>query len=146
MCTNTSKTIVQQRERPGIISRSVTNDHRRRINPGTRVIAIPSESGSLQWKTPSECIWDDSEFSQNGLQLQSKIAMRQITEQHDISVAMFFTSVVGLQNAGISELLDDLALMQQDGSDDTATVFRLYERIEVYRRSSTDQIKCAPRN
>ena len=72
--------------------------------------------------------------------------MRQITEQHDISVAMFFTSVVGLQNAGISELLDDLALMQQDGSDDTATVFRLYERIEVYRRSSLDKIKCAPRN
>lgn len=72
--------------------------------------------------------------------------MRQIIEQHDPAVASFFTSVVRLPNAGIGELLGDLTLMQQDGSDDPATVFRLYERIEVYRRSSPDKIKCAPRS
>lgn len=91
---------------------------------------------------PSECVWDDSEFSQNELQLRSKIAMQQIITQHAPAATSFFTSIIKLPNAGIDELLGDLRLLQQDGSDDSATIFRLYERIEVYRRSSADKIKC----
>ncbi|OBT52528.1 hypothetical protein VE04_07127, partial [Pseudogymnoascus sp. 24MN13] len=113
------------------------------IDPRSRIIAIPSESGSLEWKMPSECVWDDSEFSQNELQLRSKIAMEQIIKQHAPAAASFFTAIIKLPNAGIDELLSDLRLLQQDGSDDSATVFRLYERIEVYRRSSVEKIKDA---
>lgn len=93
---------------------------------------------------PSECVWDDSEFSQNELRLHSKIAMRQIIEQHAPAAASFFTGIIKLPNAGIDELLGDLELLQGDGSDDSATIFRLYERIEGYRRSSLEKIKCAP--
>lgn len=88
------------------------------------------------------CVWDDSEFSQNELQLRSKIAMQKIIMQHAPAATSFFTSVIKLPNVGIDELLGDLRLLQQDGSDDSATVFRLYERIEVYRRSSAEKIKC----
>lgn len=95
---------------------------------------------------PSECVWDDSEFSQNELQLQSKIAMQQIIEQHAPAAASFFTAIIKLPNAGIDELLGDLKLLQRDGSDDSATVFRLYERIEVCRRSSVEKIKCVPKD
>ncbi|RFU23945.1 hypothetical protein B7463_g12390, partial [Scytalidium lignicola] len=113
------------------------------IDPGSHVIAIPSALGSLEWKTPSECVWDDSEFSQNELQLRSKIAMRQIIEQHAPIAILFFTTIIKLQNAGIDELLSDLELLQRDGSDDSATIFRLYERIETYHRSSPAKIKRA---
>jgi len=90
---------------------------------------------------PSQCVWDDQEFSQNGLQLQSKVALRRIIEQHSPITTSFFTNILKLSNAGIDELLDDLQILQRNGSDNSMIIFRLYERIETYRRSSLDKIK-----
>lgn len=111
------------------------------IQPSSYCIAVPSISGSLEWKMPSQCVWDDQEFSQNGLQLQSKVAMRRIIEQHVPLTTTFFMSILKLKNAGIDELLDDLRILQRNESDNSMTIFRLYERIETYRRSSLEKIK-----
>lgn len=90
---------------------------------------------------PAQCVWDDEEFSRNGLVLESKFTMRQIIEQHAPSVVPFFTTMLRLQNAGIFELIADLKLMQENGRDDSQRVFRLYERIESYRRQWGREIK-----
>jgi hypothetical protein len=112
------------------------------IDRSSCCIAVPSASGSLEWKMPSQCVWNDQQFSQNELQLRSKVAMRRIIEQLAPSTVSFFTSILKLPDAGIVELLDDLKLLQRDGSDDYTTVFRLYERIETHRRGSHAIIKC----
>lgn len=107
------------------------------ISHKTACIAMPSLSGcSLEWKTPSQCVWDDAEFSQNGLELNSKTAIRRTVEQYAPMAKAFFTDFLKLRNAGINELLADLVLMQKDKRDDPKTVHRLYERIESHRRSS----------
>ncbi|KAF1960437.1 putative heterokaryon incompatibility protein [Byssothecium circinans] len=107
-----------------------------RVNDQTACIAVPSLSGStLEWKTPAQCVWDDEEFSQNELKLESKTAIRRTVEQHAPTAKAFFTDVLKLPNAGINELLADLALMQKRNPDDPKRVYRLYERIQSCRRS-----------
>ena len=108
-----------------------------RFNPGREVpcIAVPALSGSaLEWKSPAQCVWDDDEFSQNELVLESKTAIRGIVEQHAPKARTFFTDVLNLQDAGIGELLADLKLMQTEKRDDPQRVHRIYERIESCRR------------
>lgn len=78
-------------------------------------------------------MWDDEEFSQNGLELESKTAIRRTVEQHASAAKAFFTDILELPNAGIHELLADLALMQEKNRDDPKRVLRLYERIENCR-------------
>jgi hypothetical protein len=102
----------------------------------TPCIAVLSSSGSaFEWKTPAQCVWDDDEFSQNGLVLESKTAIRHTIEQYAPTAKAFFTHNLNLRNAGIDELLADLALMQKNKRDEPKRVYRLYERIESYRRS-----------
>lgn len=86
-------------------------------------------------------MWDDIEFSQNGLELESKTAIRRSVEEHAPSTKAFFTDVLKLPNAGLGELLADLALMQEQNRDDPKRVYRLYERIESCRRSRPKSIK-----
>lgn len=98
-------------------------------------IAVPSSSGSaLEWKTPAQCVWDDDEFSQNELELESKTPIRRTVEQHAPTAKAFFTDVLKVPNAGINELLADLALMQKRKRNDPKRVYRLYERIESCHR------------
>jgi hypothetical protein len=112
------------------------------VNDKTPCIAIPSSSGSaLEWKTPDQCVWCDDEFSQNELELESKTAIRRTVEQHAPTAKAFFTDVLKLPNAGIDELLADLALMQKKKRDDPKRVHRLYERIESCRRIWPKKIK-----
>lgn len=85
-------------------------------------------------------MWDDEEFSQNGLELESKTAIRRTIEQHASAAKAFFTDILKLPNAGIHELLADLALMQKKKRDDPKRVHRLYERIENCRRRWPDTI------
>jgi hypothetical protein len=105
---------------------------------------VPSSSGSdLDWKTPAECVWDDDEFSQNGLVLESKTAIRRTIEQHAPTTKAFFTDILDIRNAGIHELLDDLELMERKKRDDPNRVYRLYERIESCRRACPEMIRHA---
>lgn len=111
-------------------------ENRFSVDDRTACIALPPLSGSaLEWKTPAQCVWDDDEFSQNKLELESKTAIRRTVEQHAPTAKAFFTDVLQLPNAGIDELLADLALMQSKKRDDPKRVYRLYERIESHRRS-----------
>jgi hypothetical protein len=112
------------------------------VDDETVCIAVPSLSGpGLEWKTPAQCVWDDEEFSQNEIELESKLAIRPILEDHMPTAKAFFTNVLKLSNAGIVELLDDLKLMQREERDDPRRVYRLYERIESCRRHYSYQIK-----
>jgi hypothetical protein len=117
----------------------MTSDH---FDEEVACIAIPSRSGSaLSWKTPAQCVWDDAEFSQNNIQLESKIALRPIVEQHMPAARTFFTQILRLPNAGINELLADLALMQATSSHNSRRVDRIYERIESCRRTYPRKIR-----
>lgn len=109
--------------------------NRFRVHGETACIALPLSPWSLTWKTPVECVWDDSEFSQNELSLESKTAIRHIIEEHAPGTSAFFTNLLNLTDAGIHELLADLTLMQRMDRDDPNRVYRLYERIESHRRS-----------
>ena len=93
--------------------------------------------------TPAQCVWDDSEFSQNGLQLESRTAIRRSIEEHAPASMRFFTDVLKLRNAGLDELLADLLLMQEQNRDEPERVYRFYERIESYHRSQPRVIKYA---
>jgi hypothetical protein len=105
-------------------------------------VAIPSRSRSaLNWKTPAQCVWDDAEFSQNNIQLKSKIALRPIVEQHIPAARPFFAQILKLPNAGIDELLADLALMQVTSSHNPKRVHLIYERIKSCRRTDPRKIK-----
>jgi hypothetical protein len=116
--------------------------NRFRVYDQTACIAVPSLRGSaLEWKTPAQCVWDDQEFSQNGLELESRTVIRRTVEQHAPLAKAFFTDVLKLPNAGIHELLADLTLMQQKKRDDPERVYRLYERIESCRRRWPNIIK-----
>jgi hypothetical protein len=107
-------------------------------------VAIPSLSGSaLTWKTPAQCVWDDNEFSQNNIKLESKIAIRPIVEQYMPAAKTFFTHILKLPNAGIHELLADLALMQSKNRCEPKRVHRIYERIESCRRTYSQTIMYA---
>jgi hypothetical protein len=86
-------------------------------------------------------VWDDDEFSQNDIKLESKIALRRIVEQHMPAAKAFFTQILKLPNAGINELLADLALMQATSSYDSKRVDRIYERIESCRRTYPRKIR-----
>ncbi|KAF2008954.1 putative heterokaryon incompatibility protein [Aaosphaeria arxii CBS 175.79] len=105
-------------------------------------IAIPSPSGTkFEWKSPSQCVWDDEEFSQNELILESKIAIHHIIEQYAPTAVPFFTKVLEIPNAGVAELLADLKLMQEQKRDEPKRVYLLYERISNYRRGFAGMIK-----
>lgn len=107
----------------------------------TACIAMPSLSGSiLEWKSPAQCVWNDDEFSQNKLKLESKIAIRSTVEWYAPKAKAFFTDILKLPNAGIDELLEDLALMQKMRCDNPKRVHRLYERIESCRHRSSKTI------
>jgi hypothetical protein len=122
------------------VERSMLNEmllieNRFSVDDKIACIAVPSSSGSaLEWKTPAQCVWDDDEFSQNELELESKTPIRRTVEQHAPTAKAFFTDVLKVPNAGIDELLADLALMQKKKRDDPKRVHRLYERIESCRR------------
>jgi len=111
------------------------------LNGSSLCIAIPTENGALEWKTPSQCVWDDAEFTQNGLNLQSKVSMKKLIEQHTPNATHFFTDLLKIPDAGIDELLEDLRLLQQALSNDSKTVFLLYERIQTHCRSSAAKVK-----
>jgi hypothetical protein len=116
-------------------------ENRFTIDNKSACIAVPSSSGSaLEWKTPAQCVWDDEEFSRNGLELESKTAIRRTVEQHAPTAKAFFTDAIKLRNAGIDELLADIALMQEKKRDDPKRVYRLYERVESCRRSCSKKI------
>ncbi|KAF2176591.1 hypothetical protein K469DRAFT_698364 [Zopfia rhizophila CBS 207.26] len=104
----------------------------------SRVIAL-----SNVWKRPSECVWDDSEFTQNGLHLQSKTAIRRRLLSYVPRIEVFLTRILNLPNAGVRELLLDLEKLQREGSEDAATIFRIYERISGYCRSNSNDIRAA---
>ncbi|KAF2104912.1 hypothetical protein NA57DRAFT_51704 [Rhizodiscina lignyota] len=106
-------------------------------------IAVPSDSGSLTWKLPFQCVWGDHEFSQNGLHLRSRISLQHIMERYLSDAVSFFTGILRIPNAGIDDLLGDLRLLQQEHSDDASTIFRLYERITAHCRSSRNEIRAA---
>lgn len=117
-------------------------ENRFRVDDRTAYIAVPSSSGStLEWKTRAQCVWDDDEFSQNGLKLESKTAIRSIVERHLPIAKAFFIELLKLPNAGTHELLADLALMQKKKLDDSKRVYRLYERISSWRRAYPNMIK-----
>ncbi|KAK8912646.1 hypothetical protein VCV18_012325 [Metarhizium anisopliae] len=119
--------------------------HATTLNENTRCIALPASSGSaLEWKTPAQCVWDDDEFSQNGLELVSKTAVRSIIEHYAPTTKEFFTNILRLPNAGIYELLEDLALMQEAEHDIPEQVYQLYERVQTYRRSCPEAIVHRP--
>jgi hypothetical protein len=105
-------------------------------------IAIPSRSESiLEWTSPTRCVWDNKEFSENGLRLESKVALRIIVEHHMPTAKKFFTQSLDLEDAGIHELLADLILMQAAKRDDPNRVYRIYERISTHRNSSRKTIR-----
>jgi hypothetical protein len=107
-------------------------------------VAIPSLSESaVTWITPVQCVWDDEEFLQNKIKLESKTALRSIVEQHMPAAKTFFTHILRLPNAGIHELLADLALMQATNRYDSKRVHRIYERIESCRRTYSKTITYA---
>lgn len=114
-----------------------------RFSDGTVCIATPSLSrSSLEWRAPAQCVWGDEEFSRNGLSLESKFAIRPIIEQRAPTAEPFFTGILNLRNAGINELLSDLALMQKKRRvGELKRVYRLYERIENDRRSYRKTIR-----
>ena len=115
------------------------------IDSSSCCIAVPSTSGKLQWKTPSECVWRDTEFSENGLQLRSKLAVQPLIDLHAPDTSPFFTNILKLPDAGIDELLGDLKMLQQESSDDVMLVFLFYERIQTHRRNgaASDKIRYA---
>lgn len=86
-------------------------------------------------------MWDDEEFSENGLELECKTAIRHTVEQHAPAAKAFFIDVLKLPNAGVDELLADLALMQKEHRDDPERVHRLYERIASCRRRWPNAIR-----
>ncbi|EFZ02032.1 hypothetical protein MAA_01614 [Metarhizium robertsii ARSEF 23] len=111
------------------------------VDDKTACIAVPSSGSALEWKTPAQCVWDDDEFSQNGLELESKMSIRSTIENHAPTAKAFFTKLLKLPNAGIRELLADLALMQETKRDAPKRVYRLYERVESCRRSWPERIR-----
>jgi len=90
---------------------------------------------------PSECVWDDQEFRVNGLQLRSKVAVREFVEDHAATAASFYTNILKLPDASINELLGDLKLLQVSNCNEPDRVYLLYERIEAFRRSSDSMIR-----
>jgi hypothetical protein len=66
--------------------------------------------------------------------------MRRVIEAHSPLTSLFFTNLLELPDAGINELLEDLKILQREKSNDSRTVFRLYERIETHRRNSAAKI------
>ncbi|KID97303.1 ATPase-like, ATP-binding domain protein, partial [Metarhizium majus ARSEF 297] len=111
------------------------------VDDKTACIAVPSSGSALEWKTPAQCVWDDDEFSQNALELESKMSIRSTIENHAPTAKAFFTKLLKLPNAGIRELLADLALMQETKRDTPKRVYRLYERVESCRRSWPERIR-----
>ncbi|KAH7305596.1 putative heterokaryon incompatibility protein [Stachybotrys elegans] len=115
-----------------------------RVEFGAPYIAVPSSSGSaLEWKRPSQCVWDDEEFSKNGLKLESKSTIRWAVERHAPTTKAFFTKFLQLPDAGIIELLADLELMQKMNRDEPKRVHLLYERVESCHRRHTRTIENA---
>lgn len=105
------------------------------VHDETPCIAVPPSSGSiLDWKTPAQCVWDDNEFRLNELELESKTSVRSTIENHAPATKAFFTEVLKLPNAGIDELLGDLALMEETKRDNPKRVYRLYERLNSCHR------------
>jgi hypothetical protein len=124
--------------------RDLTDMNSCRFDEKVACVAIPSLSESaLTWITPAQCVWDDNEFSQNQIKLESKTALRPIVEQHMPAAKTFFTHILRLPNAGIHELLADLALMQATDRYDSKRVHRIYERIESCRRTFSQTITYA---
>ncbi|OKL55903.1 hypothetical protein UA08_08808 [Talaromyces atroroseus] len=112
------------------------------VDDQTACIAIPSLLGSaIEWKTPAQCVWGDEEFSHNEIELESKTAIRRTVEQHTPAAKAFFTDILKLPNAGICELLADLALMQEEKRDNPKRVNQLYERIQSGRRPWSNAIR-----
>jgi len=90
---------------------------------------------------PTQCVRDDKEFSQSRLELKSRTAIRRIIERHAPAAKGFFTDILQLSNAGVKELLADLALMQEKKSSNQDRAYRLYERIQSYRYTCETIIK-----
>jgi hypothetical protein len=111
------------------------------IDDLSHCIMVPSANGVLEWRTPRECVWEDTEFSENGLQLRSKLAMEPLVERHAPEIRQFFTNILKLPDAGIDELLEDLQMLWLENSDDVMLVFRLYERIQTRRRIQSASVK-----
>ena len=61
-------------------------------------------------------MWDEGDFSPEDLPLESKTSIRGIVDEHMSLANYFFTHILNLRDAGIDELLADLALMQEHNS------------------------------
>lgn len=69
---------------------------------------------ALKWKTPTQYVWDNKTFSENGLELESKTTIHHIIQQHALAEKAFFIIILNLLKARVNKLLADLALMQKE--------------------------------
>jgi hypothetical protein len=86
-------------------------------------------------------VWNDDEFSQHELQLESKMAIRDMIERNAPSSKKFFTECLKLPNAGINEMLGDLRIMQERKRSDIKRIHRLYGRIQSLHHIHAEEIK-----
>jgi hypothetical protein len=88
-----------------------------------------------------DCVWDDGAFTQLGLTLRSKVAIRNAIEREIPDAAPLFNNILKLHNAGCTEFLGDLKLLQETNSIDEVTIHLLYDKIETYRLSHEQIIR-----
>jgi hypothetical protein len=116
-------------------------EHRSDINGKIDFIAVPVSESHLVWRSLAQCVWSDDEFSQHGLQLESKMAIRDMIERNAPSAKKFFTECLKLPNAGINEMLSGLRAMQEWKYNDIKRIHRLYESIQSLRHIHAEEIK-----
>jgi hypothetical protein len=116
-------------------------ENRWEVEDELEFLAVPISKSRFEWKSRAQCVWSDDEFSQNGLHLKSKIAIRDSVKKHARAAECFFTEYLGIPDAGIEEMLDDLKLMQEQRCNDTERIHCLYKRIESFSRKHSEAIK-----
>jgi hypothetical protein len=116
-------------------------EHRSDIDGKIDHIAVPVSESRIEWRSLAQCVWNDDEFSQHGLQLESKMAIRDMIERNAPSAKKFFIKCLKLPNAGINEMLGGLRVMQERKSNDIKRINRLYGRIQSLRHIHAEEIK-----
>jgi hypothetical protein len=116
-------------------------ERRSEIDGKIDFIAVPVSESHIEWRSLAQCVWNDDEFSQHGLQLESKMAIQELIERNAPSAKEFFTECLKLPNAGINEMLGDLRVMQEQKRNDTKRIHQLYGRIESLHHIHAEEIK-----
>jgi hypothetical protein len=119
----------------------VLTKNRTGFGDGSTSVAIPLSESRVEWKSRSQCVWNDDAFSQIGLHLETKTAIQNVVEKYAPKLAVFFTDDLELPDAGICEMLDDLKLMQEQKRTDIERVHRLYRGIQSFSRNHSQEIK-----